>query len=83
MPWIWQHKKWPSFEYDAALLVEYEQQFYTNAGIVMGAVSHLQADNSEQLKIDILTQEAVSTSGIEGEILQRARLHAYAKRRAA
>jgi Fic family protein len=72
MPWIWEHKNWPAFEYDAALLMEYEQAFYTNTGIVMGAVNHLQVDNAEHLKIDILTQEAVSTSGIEGEILQRA-----------
>jgi Fic family protein len=72
MAWVWEHKNWPSFEYDATALLEYEKVFYTNAGIILGVFSHLESDNVEQLKIDILTQEALSTSSIEGEILQRA-----------
>jgi Fic family protein len=72
MAWVWEHKNWPNFEYDAASLLEYEKIFYTNTGIILGVFSHLAANNLEYLKIDILTQEAVSTSSIEGEILQRA-----------
>jgi Fic family protein len=72
MAWVWEHKNWPNFEYDAAPLLEYEKIFYTNTGIILGAFSHLESNNVEHLKIDILTQEAVSTSSIEGEILQRA-----------
>jgi Fic family protein len=72
MSWVWEHKNWPNFEYDAAALLEYEKIFYTNTGIILGVFSHLESNNLEHLKIDILTQEAVSTSSIEGEILQRA-----------
>lgn len=71
MEWIWQLKKWSQFEYNVDLLTEYERQFHSNVGKVFGAISHLEASNLEHLKIDILTQEAVSTSSIEGEILQR------------
>ena len=72
MKWVWEHKNWPKFEYDATALLEYEKLFYTNTGVIKGIFSHLAATNLEYLKIDILTQEAVSTSSIEGEILQRA-----------
>lgn len=72
MQWIWQQKKWPNFEYDSSLFLEFDKEFYKNAGNVIGVLSHLPADNLELLKIEILTQEAVSTSNIEGEILQRA-----------
>jgi Fic family protein len=72
MAWVWEHKNWPTFEYDATAFLEYEKQFYTNAGVIKGVFSHLAANNLEHLKIDILTQEALSTSSIEGEILQRA-----------
>jgi Fic family protein len=72
MAWVWEHKNWPNFEYDAAALLEYEKIFYTNTGIILGVFSHLESNNVEHLKIDILTQEALSTSSIEGEILQRA-----------
>jgi Fic family protein len=72
MAWVWEHKNWPNFEYNADALLDYEKVFYTNTGIILGVFSHLESNNLEHLKIDILTQEAVSTSSIEGEILQRA-----------
>jgi Fic family protein len=71
MTWIWQQKKWPRFDYDPSLYVAFEQEFHRNAGIVIGVIRHLESSDFEQLKIEILTQEALSTSGIEGEILQR------------
>ena len=71
MQWIWQDKNFPRFEYNASLLSAYEQSFYQNSGIIIGTLSHLEASSLEYLKIEILTQEAVSTSNIEGEILKR------------
>lgn len=71
MQWIWQDKNFPNFEYEPSLFLEFEQEFYRNSGIIIGVLSHLDDDNLEYLKIEILTQEAVSTSIIEGEILKR------------
>ena len=71
MQWIWQDKNFPNFEYDPSLFVEFEQEFYRNSGIIIGVLSHLDEGNLENLKIEVLTQEAVSTSIIEGEILKR------------
>ncbi len=71
MQWIWQHKKFPDFEYTASLYSKFEQSFYQNSGIIIGSLSHLTNSSIEHLKIEILTQEAISTSNIEGEILTR------------
>ena len=72
MQWIWQQKKWPNFQFDLSLFSVYDKEFYKNAGNVIGVLSHLPFEDVQLLQIEILTQEAVSTSGIEGEILQRA-----------
>ena len=71
MQWIWQQHNWPRFKYDALALLSLENEFYKNAGIIKGSISHLEKNSAEQLKIELLTQEAVSTSSIEGEILKR------------
>jgi Fic family protein len=71
MQWIWQDKNFPNFEYNSSLFIEFEKEFYRNSGIIIGVLSHLDDNNLENLKIEILTQEAVSTSIIEGEILKR------------
>jgi Fic family protein len=71
MQWIWQDKNFPNFEYDPSLFIEFEQEFYRNTGIIIGVLSHLDDTDLEHLKIEILTQEAISTSIIEGEILKR------------
>ncbi|MCP9768552.1 Fic family protein [Lacihabitans sp. LS3-19] len=71
MQWIWENKNWPNFEYDSSKLVELENEFLQNSGKIIGIISHIQPNDIENLKIEILTQEAVSSSGIEGEILQR------------
>jgi Fic family protein len=80
MTWIWQHKKWPQFEYDSSLFEAFEQEFHINTGIVIGVISRLESNDLEHLKIEILTQEAVSTSGIEGEILQRESVQSFIRK---
>jgi Fic family protein len=71
MNWIWQDKDFPNFEYDTSSWINLEKEFYQNSGIIIGKLSHLNSSNLENLKIEILTQEALSTSSIEGEILRR------------
>ncbi len=71
MKWVWELKDWPNFEYDATALAAQEKIFYSNAGVITGVFKHFEQQNLEHLTINILTQEAVATSSIEGEILQR------------
>jgi Fic family protein len=71
MKWVWQLKKWPQFEFDASIIQKYENEFHKNIGILLGSVHHVDKGEWQQVQINILTQEALSTSSIEGEILKR------------
>lgn len=72
MTWNWQNPDWPNFTWDRARLAEAEQQFLLGAGIAIGTVKHLGADEHSQLMVELMSGEAVTTSAIEGETLNRA-----------
>ncbi len=71
MVWCWQLPDWPKFKYDIHALNDYEKTFHHNAGRLTGAIHHLEKENTDILKVELLVQEALSTSSIEGEILNR------------
>lgn len=48
-----------------------EQQFLLGAGVAIGTVKHLGEDEHRQLIVELMSGEAVDTSAIEGEILNR------------
>lgn len=78
--WIWQQPAWPNFTYQPERLVALEQQFLQNAGFLLGAYKHIAPSDQEQLKIDLVSEEAVETSAIEGEILDRASVQSSLRR---
>jgi Fic family protein len=51
--------------------VPLEQQFLRQSGEFVGAYKHIGAADQDTLKIDLISEEAVKTSEIEGEILNR------------
>lgn len=71
MTWNWEQPDWPSFSYKPDALTQMEQQFLLQSGEFVGACRHIGADDQETLKIDLISEEAVKTSEIEGEILNR------------
>ncbi|MGJ8557173.1 MAG: Fic family protein, partial [Sulfitobacter geojensis] len=71
MAWNWQISGWPDFRYDAAALAPLEQRFLLSSGEILGAVHHVSSPERDQLRIDLLSDEAMKTSAIEGEILDR------------
>jgi Fic family protein len=71
MPWNWQQPDWPDFTYDRAALEPLERQFLLQSGEFIGACKHIGADDQETLKIELIGDEAVKTSEIEGELLNR------------
>lgn len=71
MKWNWQHETWPNFTYDKALLESFETQFLRAEGMLLGAFKHLNTDDKDHLTIDIISNEALKTSEIEGEYLNR------------
>jgi Fic family protein len=71
MPWNWTLPDWPDFRYDASALEPFEQKFLLSSGEIVGAVHHVSQPDREQLRIELLSDEAMQTSAIEGEILDR------------
>lgn len=80
IPWIWQDPKWPNFRYDSAALSGLEKQFLQNAGYLLGAYNHISSSDQEQLKIDLVSEEAIESSAIEGEFLDRSSVQASLRR---
>ncbi len=69
--WNWLQKEWPHFLYDKEALKELEFKFSKNSGIVLGVLKHVQDSSKDNLLVEILSDEAIKTSEIEGEILNR------------
>src|ERR1700722_8604205 len=71
MAWNWERPDWPNFTYDPGLLEPLEKRFLLRSGEFIGGRRHIGADDQETLMIEIIGDEAVKTSEIEGEILDR------------
>lgn len=71
MPWNWELQDWPNFRWRADQLRSREEQFKENAAITVGSMRHLANEEQGDLVIELLSSDALSTSAIEGEILDR------------
>ena len=78
--WNWLLKKWPQFKYDKESLIELEQLFIENSGTMVGALKHITNDSKDNLLVEILSNEAIKTSEIEGEFLNRDSVQSSIKR---
>ena len=71
MRWNWQQSTWPRFSHDPAAMEPLERRFLLQAGEFIGACKHISTDDRDRLKIEVISDEAVKTSEIEGEFLNR------------
>ena len=71
MPWNWKKKAWPNFEYDLTRFSSFEKRFLHTSGLLDGSLKHIDNQEDESLKLELLIDEALYTSEIEGEILNR------------
>ena len=71
MKWHWQQEDWPNFRYDSVALKGVEEQFLHRSGLLFGAYKHINEDEKDLLTIDLISTEALKTSEIEGELLNR------------
>lgn len=78
--WNWQQKDWPEFLYNSAKLEALEAEFLRQAGVFMGAIRHVGEDDKQQLCVELISSEALNTSEIEGEILNRDSLQSSIRR---
>jgi Fic family protein len=68
MRWNWQQPDWRNFSWNAARLRKAEEHFLVGTGVFAGTLNHLPSVDHEQLAIEAIGTEAVTTSEIEGEI---------------
>lgn len=71
MMWNWQQDDWPEFHWDQTQLVRAEALFAEGAGVVVGVSKHLGDAERRSLTVELMSHEAVDTSAIEGETLDR------------
>jgi Fic family protein len=71
MTWNWEQPGWPGFIFDAAELEALEAQFLLHSGEFIGAFKHVGQNDRDLLRIELISDEALKTSEIEGEILNR------------
>src|SRR5712672_3592553 len=71
MAWNWQQPGWPEFTYHAAALEPLENKFLLHSGEFIGAFKHIGRDDQDMLRIELIGDEALKTSEIEGEFLNR------------
>lgn len=71
MRWNWQQPDWPFFRFDSSRLEDFEAQFLKKEGRLLGAFQHLSGGDKNALTIEIISTEALKTSEIEGEYLNR------------
>ena len=80
MTWTWQRPDWPDFSWQRNRLARAEKQFLLGGGVFLGTVGHLNAADKEQLTVEALSVEAITTSEIEGEFLDRASVQSSIRR---
>lgn len=71
MKWNWQLESWPNFTWDSDKLVAFEQSFTEGAGIIIGSSQHISQEGKQNLFIDLMCTDALDSSEIEGEHLNR------------
>lgn len=67
----WQHKNWPEFKFDSTSIDNELMKFMLKAGELKGIISALPESISTETIIQIMVSEAIKTSEIEGEIIDR------------
>jgi Fic family protein len=70
MTWNWQLTDWPEFTWDKARIALADQQLLVGGGVLLGTVRHLGDEERSQFTVEAMSTDAVTTSEIEGELLQ-------------
>lgn len=80
MRYNWQQKDWPNFRYNLESLQDTLFAITKKIGFVSGKYSALSENTQSELLIEIMVEEAVKTSEIEGEYINRADVRSSLKR---
>lgn len=72
MQWNWQQADWPNFRYILPFLDDMERRFQKGAGVIVGTLYHIDPEARQGLTLNLISDETVESSAIEGETLDRA-----------
>src|SRR5438128_2281451 len=72
MAWNWEQSGWPEFTYDSKALDVQERHFLLRSGEFVSTFKHVGPEDQDMLKIELISDEVLKTSEIEGEVLDRA-----------
>jgi Fic family protein len=67
--WIWQKDDWPQFRWDSQRLQAYLADANKNLGILLGRMGDVDVTAYGESGLDVLLQNIVTSSAIEGEML--------------
>src|SRR3989338_8640731 len=76
----WEKTDWPNFHWDPEKMARCEKLFVENAGVVIGASRHLSDEDRQIVTIELMSLDAVGTSAIEGEYLNRDSIQSLIRR---
>ena len=71
MKYNWQQVDWPKFRFDATAFQDDLYRYAEATGRLAGSFPHLSPEMQEQATLELMVAEAVKTSAIEGELLER------------
>lgn len=71
MKYNWQHKDWPNFTYNSDDLIEIIDAYKKKAYGFQGRLNQLNEASQAEAHINLMVEEAINTSAIEGENLNR------------
>jgi len=71
MKYNWQQADWPHFRYDLSNLHEILIAIAEKMGFINGKLTHLTEQNKTEAMINLIIEEAIKTSKIEGENINR------------
>ncbi|MFD0894731.1 Fic family protein [Luteolibacter ambystomatis] len=80
MDWNWQLAEWPNFRWEDGHNREQESAFLVGSGVLIGAFQSLAVGEANSLRAELLSDEALETSRIEGELLNRDSLQSSIRR---
>ena len=80
MMWNREQRDWPHFRWDRARFRQAEERFLFQSGVFAGTVKHLGPEEQEQLTIESMGLEALTTSEIEGELFDWASVQSSIRR---
>jgi len=69
--WIWEYDSYPNFTYDSEKLQPLLQDIKYYQGMLDGIFTNVNEEDLYRTQLEIMTQEIMDSSAIEGEILSR------------